>query len=80
MQEKQIECSNQIQQYWSEKRKIMDASIDDTEIDPFVRKTPTIESFESMINNVKLRGAHKIKLEESVLDLILHSNRLNNWG
>ena len=54
----------------------MEASSDDSEMDPIVTKKPTVESFESIMKNVKLKEAHKIKRAEIVLDFILQSNQI----
>ena len=54
----------------------MEASIDDSEMDPIVTKKPTVESFESIMKNVKLKEDHKIKRAEIVLDFILQSNQI----
>ena len=54
----------------------MEASSDDSEMDPIVTKKPTVESFESIMKNVKLKEAHKVKRAEIVLDLILQSNQI----
>ena len=54
----------------------MEASSDDSEMDPIVTKNPTVESFESVIRNVKLKEAHKVKRAEIVLDFILQSNQI----
>ena len=53
-----------------------EASSDDSEMDPIVTKKPTVESFESIMKNVKLRESHKIKRAEIVLDFILQSNQI----
>ena len=54
----------------------MEASSDDSEMDPIVTKKPTDESFESIMKNVKLKEAHKVKRAEIVLDFILQSNQI----
>ena len=54
----------------------MEASSDDSEMDPIVTKKPTVESFESIMKNVKLKEAHKVKRAEIVLDFILQSNQI----
>ena len=54
----------------------MEASSDDSEMDPIVTKKPTVESFESIMKNVKLKEDHKIKRAEIVLDFILQSNQI----
>ena len=54
----------------------MEASSDDSEMDPIVTKKPTVESFESIMKNVKLKEDHKIKRAEKVLDFILQSNQI----
>ena len=54
----------------------METSSDDSEMDPIVTKKPTIESFESIMKNVKLKEDDKIKGEEIVLDFILQSNQI----
>ena len=54
----------------------MEASSDDSEMDPIVTKKPTVESFESIMKNVKLKEAHKVKRAEKVLDFILQSNQI----
>ena len=54
----------------------MEASSDDSEIDPIVTKKPTVESFESIMKNVKLKEGHKIKRAEILLDFILQSNQI----
>ena len=47
----------------------MEASSDDSEMDQkIVTKKPTVESFESIMKNVKLKEAHKVKRAEIVLD------------
>ena len=54
--------------------KKLNASSDDSGMNPIVTIKPTVESFESIMKNVKLKEAHKIKCLEIVLDLILQSN------
>ena len=54
----------------------MEASSDDSEMDPNVTKKPTVESFESIMKNVKIKEGHKIKRAEIVLDFILQSNQI----
>ena len=54
----------------------MEASSDDSETDPIVTKKPTVESFESILKNVKLKETHKVKRAEIVLDFILQSNQI----
>ena len=54
----------------------MEASSDDSEMDPIVTKKPTVESFESIMKNVKLKEAHKVTRAEIVLDFILQSNQI----
>ena len=54
----------------------MEASSDDSEMDPIVTKKPTVESFESIMKNVKLKEAHKFKRAEKVFDFILQSNQI----
>ena len=54
----------------------MEASSDDSEMDPIVTKKPTVESFESIMKNVKLKEAHKVKHAEIALDFILQSNQI----
>ena len=54
----------------------MEASSDDSEMDPIVTKKPTVESFESIMKNDKLKEDHKIKRAEIVLDFILQSNQI----
>ena len=60
---------------FNEEEKI-EASSDDSEMDPIVTKKPTVESFESIMKNVKLKEAHKVKRAEIVLDFILQSNQI----
>ena len=47
-----------------------------SEMDPIVTKKPTVESFESIMKNVKLKEAHKVKRAEVVLDFILQSSQI----
>ena len=54
----------------------MEASSDDSEMDPIDTKKPTVESFESIMKNIKLKEAHKVKPAEVVLDFILQSNQI----
>ena len=54
----------------------LEASSDDSEMDPIVTKKPTVESFESIMKNVKLKEGHKIKRAEIVLDFIFQSNQI----
>ena len=54
----------------------MEASSDDSEMDPIVTKKPTVESFESIMRNVKLIEGHKIIRAEILLDFILQSNQI----
>ena len=54
----------------------MEASSDDSEMDPIVTKKPTVGSFESIIKKVKSKEAHKVKRAEIVLDFILQSNQI----
>ena len=54
----------------------MEASTDESERDPIVTKKPTVESFESIIQNVKLKEVHKTKRAEIVLDFILQSKQI----
>ena len=54
----------------------MKASSDDREMNPIVTKKPTVESFESIMKNVKLKEGHKIKFAEIVLDFILQSKEI----
>ena len=54
-----------------EEQEKMEAPSDDSEMDPIVTKKPTVESFESIMKNVKLKESHKIKHAEIVLDFIL---------
>ena len=54
----------------------MQASSDDSKMDPIVTKKPTVESFESIMKNVKLKEDHKIRRAEIVLDFILQSNQI----
>ena len=56
----------------------MDASSNDSEIDPIVTIKTTIESSESISKNVKFKETHKVKHAELVFDLILPSNRLTS--
>ena len=54
----------------------MEASSEDSEMDPIVTKKPTVESFELIMKNVKLKEDYKIKRAEIVLDFILQSNQI----
>ena len=54
----------------------MEASSDDSEMDPIVTKKPTVGSFEAIMKNVKLKEGQKIKRAEIVLDFILQSNQI----
>ena len=45
----------------------MEASSDDSEMDPIVTKKSTVESFESIMKNVILKESHKIKRAEKFL-------------
>ena len=56
----------------------MDASSNDSEIDPIITIKTSIESFESIIKNVKFIETHKVKHAELVFDLILPSNRMTS--
>ena len=53
----------------------MEASSDDSEMDPIVTKKPTVESFESIMKNVKFKEDRKIKRAEFVLVFILQSTK-----
>ena len=59
-----------------EEQEKMEASSDDSEMDPIVTKIPTVESFESIMKNVKLKESHKIKRAEIAHDFILQSNKI----
>ena len=52
------------------------ASGDDSEMDPIVKRKPTVESCESIMKHAKLKEGHKIKRAEIVLDFFLQSNQI----
>ena len=54
----------------------MEASSYHSEMEPIVTKKPAVESFESIMKNVKLKEDQKIKRAEIVLDFILQSNQI----
>ena len=63
-----------------EEQEQMEASSDDSEMDPIVTKKTTVESFELIMKNVKLKETQKIKRAEIVLHFFLQSNKITIGG
>ena len=59
-----------------EEEEKMEASIDGRMEWIQLSKKPIVESFESIMKNVKLKDSHKIKRAEIVLDFITQSNQI----
>ena len=59
-----------------EEEEKMDASSRDSEMDTIVTKKRTVEPFELIMKNVKLKEIHNFKCAEIVLDENLQSNKI----